>query len=158
MILLAAAICSAVIGCPKDVRSGIRTREAFQSFAAKEKNWNELLTRVGSGEPAWIDAEQYLARFSDGTLRSELVAALGTAITRRPAELLKRISDGRFGPDGSALCGNIGEPSSLKIDLGLLRRRAQAVRAVRQRALQDAKTLCLREIQTAITSTKRHYK
>ncbi|HEX4386853.1 MAG TPA: hypothetical protein VH083_28055 [Myxococcales bacterium] len=158
MMLLAAAICSTVIGCPKELRSHIRNREAFQTFAAKDKNWNELLTRVGSGEPAWIDAEQYLVRFSDGALRNELSATLGTAVTRQPVEMLKRISNGRFGPDGSALCGNIGEPASLKIDLGLLRRRAQAVRAVRQRTLQDAKTLCLREIQNAVTATKRHFK
>jgi hypothetical protein len=119
--MLAAAICSAVIGCPQELRAKIQSSEAMERFADDDTSWNELLKRIGSGEPAWIELEEYLAGLSDGHVTEELTTALGEALIHRPEQMLALIAAGKLGTNAIALCGNIGDDQATRADSGCSR-------------------------------------
>jgi hypothetical protein len=159
MMLLAATICSTVIGCPQELRAKIQSSEAMERFADDDTSWNELLKRIGSGEPAWIELEEYLAGLSDGHVTEELTTALGEALIHRPEQMLALIAGGKLGTNAIALCGNIGDDqATLAEALVALGQQERAVRAVRRKDLQAVRRRCLREIRQSKAAVKRSFR
>ena len=116
-------------------------RKTVMSLDSKGQ-FEAVLTRIASGDPAWVSLARSLAQGTDASDSTGLIIALATALPKNPVAVLRTLDDG---PPltASAVCGApFIEPAEGDVK-AYLAQATPAVAGVDAAADLSQRTLCL---------------
>jgi hypothetical protein len=109
---------------------------------------------LGSGEPAAVDLIQQLLKVSDAGTTESLLDDLGRGMARHPRNVLPLVGRGPLLKPEVVCLPFLGDGLSSAQALTVIKRSRDAVRAVRDPALQPARVACLQTMDAATQRLK----
>jgi hypothetical protein len=130
---------------------------ALAGWFDTEEGWERLLSCIRTGDTAWLRVATQVDRGLDGAGPGEIAGALGDALERNPAGVLRLLKHGYS--KAGVICGWQGHEDLLgdfHEALARLRRQRRAVEALDGKGVEVEKAGCVNELRQLEKWIKQH--
>ncbi len=126
-------------------------RQALSTLFADDQRWDLMLDDIATGTQEWLSVAAELRAVSDAHAGATLAMAIQEALPRNPVGVLGLVAAQRFtvaDACGMYGFGQIEDERPMRVLLGLVDKRTDAVSRVTKRGLSAVRDGCLKELRS----------